>query len=281
MSSPVFSSMFTLPQPDTSNSVDDGRLVIDLPEDSCTLEHILSLCHPVGGTGKQFRVESIPELGAILEATMKYDMENIRFAALEELTNPSFLRKDPVRIYALACQHGCHEPARLAAKHTFALPTLGRGYVPELEKIHAGKLWCLLLYREACMTVASSLVDDHTWIVHARSPALFGCRDGDDVGIGWTTVRYPPSNKYPRGRVDRMSVHIWWLEYMRKSGYGLQKSPHGDTVKDTQLVKDVLSAISSSKCKQCEVSEVQETFQSFVDSFAREVERRVAEVRFP
>ena len=66
---------------------------------------------------------------------------------------------------------------------------------------------------------------------------------------------------------------------MRKSGYALQRWPHGDAVKDEKLVDEVLTAISTSKCKQCKALEVSETFRSFVDTFAGNIERRVAEVR--
>lgn len=279
ISSPVFSDMFTLTQPATLNDTDDGRPVIDLTEDSCTLGRILSLCHPASCTGKQFKVESVPELGAVLEVTTKYDMENIRSVVLEELTRPSFLRQDPVRIYALACQYGYPEAARLAAKHTLALPTLVRGYVPELEKIHAGTLCRLLLYREACMTAALDVAQDHAWILYPHSSPLFGCDGGEsDNDVGWTTVRYHPSRKYRSGRVERVSVHTWWLDYMKKSGQALQRSPHGGAVKDKELVNDVLSTISSSDCKECDTSEVLETFRSFVEIFAEEIDSRVTRV---
>ncbi|KAF8560135.1 hypothetical protein OG21DRAFT_1395153, partial [Imleria badia] len=134
ISSPVFRDMFTLPQPDADDV--DELLVIDLEEDSCTLGHILSLCHPPSCTGKvTFKVDNVRELGAVLEATAKYDMGNTRRVALEELSNPSLLRQDPLGVYALACQAECHEGAKLAAKHTLTLPSLVREYVPELEKI--------------------------------------------------------------------------------------------------------------------------------------------------
>jgi hypothetical protein len=280
MASPVFSDMFTLPQADTSNNDlrHDELPVIDLSEDSCTLGHILSLCNPPSCTGKQFKVNSVRELGGVLEAAMKYDMENIRCMVLKELSNPSVLRQDPVGLYALACQCESHEVARLAAKHTLALPTLVREYVPGLEKIHAGKLCRLLLYREECMKVAWSLTTDHTWIVYTCSSPLFGCGDGED-DVEWTAVlRNPPSRKCRSGRVENMSVHKWWIEYMRKSGYALQRRPHGDAIKNKKLVDEVLKAISTSKCKQCDASEVSETFRSFVDIFAQNIERRVAEV---
>jgi len=198
--SPLFSDMFTLPQPDTSDNVDarcDGLPVVDSPEDSCTLGHILTLCHPPSCTGEQFRVSKISDLRAVLEATVKYDMENVRCVALKELSNPLFLCEDPVRVYALACQHQCHEAAQLAAKYTLALPTLVRGYLPDLEKIHAGRLCRLLLYREACMTAACSLAADHGWIVYTEWSCLFGCDGHDsDEALGWTTVSHPPSRKY-------------------------------------------------------------------------------------
>lgn len=280
ISSPVFRDMLTLPQLDPSDDVDvrcDGLPVIDLEEDGRTLGHILSLCHPPSCTGKQFKVNSLHELGAVLEATVKYDMENIRRVALEELLNPSFLREDPVGVYALACQAEHHEAAKLAAKHTLALPSLVREYVPELEKIHAGKLCRLLLYREACIEAASSLAVDHTWIMY--SSPLFGCnRWENDEQLECTSVRYPPSRKYRSGRVEIVSVHRWWLEYMRKSECALRRWPHGDAVKDEKLTNDVLNAISTSTCKECKASNISETFRSFVDMFAENIERRVAEV---
>ena len=279
MASPVFGDMFSLPQTNNADLCNDELPVIDLSEDSCTLGHILALCHPPSCTGKQFKFSnlSVHELGAVIEAMTKYDMETLRCVALKELSNASILRKDPVGAYALACQYECHEAARLAAKHTLALPTLVRGYVPALEKIHAGKLCRLLLYRDACVTAACSLATDHTWV---RLSPLFGCKNGEnDEDLECTAVRYQSSRKYPSGRVECVSVHKWWMEYMRRSGYALQRWPHGNAVKDEKLVNDVLMAISASKCKQCKASEASETFRSFVDIFAENIERRVAEVR--
>ncbi|KAI9570355.1 hypothetical protein HD554DRAFT_413273 [Boletus coccyginus] len=211
---------------------------------------------------------------------MKYDMENARCVTLEELSNPLFLHEDPVRVYALACQHQCHKTARLAAKCTLALPTLVRGYVPDLEKIHAGNLCRLLLYREACMTAACSLAADHKWIMYTKWSCLFGCGNGDnDEAFGWATVSYPPSRKYRRGRPESVSVHKWWLKYMMQSEQALQRSPRGETVKDRKLVADALTAISTSKCRLCDESKVSGTFRSFVDVFAENIESRVAEVK--
>ncbi|KAF8140494.1 hypothetical protein EV363DRAFT_1126183, partial [Boletus edulis] len=101
MSSPVFSDMFTLPQPDTvdveRDVCDDQLPVIDVEEDSRTLAHILSLCHPPSCVGQRVQLTSLPELRDVLEATEKYDMGNALRAALEALSNPSFLRGYPRR----------------------------------------------------------------------------------------------------------------------------------------------------------------------------------------
>ncbi|KAG8219603.1 hypothetical protein J3R82DRAFT_556 [Butyriboletus roseoflavus] len=112
---------------------------------------------------------------------MKYDMENIRCVALEELTaSPSFLREDPLMVHAFACRYEYPKAARVAAKHTLALPTLVRRYVPELEKIHAGKLCRLLVYREACISAVLSSAHDHTWIVYTHSAPSFWCDGGEN-----------------------------------------------------------------------------------------------------
>ena len=64
---------------------------------------------------------------------------------------------------------------------------------------------------------------------------------------------------------------------MKKSGFALQRWPRGDAVKDKSLADDVLTGISTSKCKQA--SEISGILRSFVDIFAESIERRVAEVR--
>lgn len=283
LSSPVFNEMFNLPQPSNNNNIDeshwhDGLPVVDLAEDSHILGRILSLCLPPSCTGEEFKVNNVHDLRNVLEATMKYDMEKIHCVALKELANPSFLHEDPLRIYILACQYQYHEAACLAARHTLAFPMLTQNYVPELERIHAGKLWYLFSYRGACTAAACSLVEDHMWIIHTRFLSLFSCKDDEDTEL--TTVRCPPSRKYPAGRTELNPVHKWWKDYMKKAGGALQKFPCSDSVKDKELVNGVLSAISSSECKQCKASqlEVWETFQSFVDSFAEEIDRSVAKV---
>ncbi|KAG6380967.1 hypothetical protein JVT61DRAFT_5362 [Boletus reticuloceps] len=283
MSSPVFSDMFTLPQPDTVNEedvCDDEQVpVIDLEEDSRTLGHILSLCHPPSCVGTRFQLNSLPELRNVLDATEKYDMGNALRMALEELSNPSLLRDDSLGIYALACQHACHEAARLAAKHTLTLPCLVPQYVPALERIHAGHLCRLFLYREACATAVCSLAADHTWVVYTQYTSLFRCDQSEtDDKLEWTAVRNPPSRKYPDGRVEHVSVHKWWMEYMKRSEYALQRWPHSDAVKDDRLVDDALHAISTLKCEGCQAFQVSQTFQSFMRIFAEKIDRCIAEV---
>ncbi|KAN0100411.1 hypothetical protein V8E55_000395 [Tylopilus felleus] len=279
LSSPILGAMFALPQPETSDNVDakdhDELPIIDLAEDSCTLDHILSLCHPPSLTRKQFKIDSVSELRALIDATVKYDMENVRRAALEELSNPSVLREDPMWTFVIACQYERREAARLAAKHTLALPSLMRAYMPELEKIHAGMLWALFLYRERCATVARELAADHTWIVYTDSSSLFGC-DGEEIGT--TVVRHPPSRKYRTGRPERMTVHRWWIDYMRKSECALQRWPHGDAIRYGNLVGETLTEIFTSTCEDCKASNVSDAFRIFVNFFAENIERRVAEV---
>ena len=264
ISSSIFSDMFSLPQPDTSYNADELPIV-DLVEDGRTLHLIVSLCHPPSFTGKLFEPDSIRELEAVLEAAKKYEMEDLRSAALLKLSDPYLVRQDPLRMYGLACLYQCRDAAKLAAQHTLVLPTLMRpGYVPDWA------LDRLTWYRDACAKAACALADDHRWIGYIRFSDLFG------HGRARTTVSWIKCPLHSSG-FETVNAYGWWMEYMKKSGQALRESPRGNTVKNKGLVDDVFAAILSSEWKS-KVSRIWMTFQSFVDVFAEKIDSQVAEV---
>ncbi|OBZ74233.1 hypothetical protein A0H81_06323 [Grifola frondosa] len=134
--SPIFETMFTLPQPTTdSQDSKDGRAVIVVAEDSRTLECLLRLCYPITDPA----ITKLEEVVAVLSAAIKYEMEEAAALMKKELL--SFAPRCPLKIWAIACRMELEAVARSAATHL-----LGKSLdlsMEDMEGISAGAYYRL------------------------------------------------------------------------------------------------------------------------------------------
>ncbi|KAI0352409.1 hypothetical protein OH77DRAFT_1438737 [Trametes cingulata] len=109
VASPVFATMFQLPQP--SNGGDPGEHipppVVDVSEDSRTLDSLLRLCYPV----RKNDSEPYDKVALVLLAVLKYEMEWSLPLIEKELAS----RSSPLRTWVVGCRASCEEIARAAA----------------------------------------------------------------------------------------------------------------------------------------------------------------------
>jgi hypothetical protein len=272
LASPVFKDMFGLPRSaDGIDETKDGLPVVDLTEDSGTIKNLLSFCYPVIYTGRMGFMD-LSEVHSMLEAANKYEMEGIRKDVVQNLTKPEFLANEPLRVYAIACRHKLEAEALLAVKSTLIRPVLGDAYFPELVSMDARQLYSAMLYRKECAQAAMKVAKDHTWIT--SSYAFFDCGDQDECQ-SFTEILSPPSRKYKRGFVKLVSVYSWWMEYMESSRMALETSSSSQTVKNPSQVGDAFAA--ADKCGPAVVTD----FREFVETFAAEIDKRIAEVQSP
>lgn len=138
IASSFFNAMFSLPQ--TSDTHLDVQ-VVDVTEDSSTMNAILRMCYPVVDRS----ISSFAVLSSALRAALKYDME-----LAVELCKQSlrlWVHSQPLQVYAVACRVEDESIARLAAVKLFdSRGTILNQFADELEEIPAGCYHRLLRY---------------------------------------------------------------------------------------------------------------------------------------
>ena len=103
--------MFTLPQPptDTSNTLPH----VDVDESAETWENILQTIYPVSNPV----IDNLDDLGSLLLAANKYEMQLVIDIHKKSLENRVFIREDPLRLYAIACACGFDDQAKYVARN--------------------------------------------------------------------------------------------------------------------------------------------------------------------
>lgn len=156
LSSTFFEDMFSLSQPPgATSSASDELPVVEVTEDSLTLDHLLRYCYPV----RNPVIKSLEVLDLVLGAAIKYTLE----AAIEFLTEAlrALVKENPLQAFTVSCRHRCEDEARLAAEAwrkvgedsewsdnatTFGQTYAARCYTPEMENLPAGIYFRLIRF---------------------------------------------------------------------------------------------------------------------------------------
>ncbi|KAJ7186142.1 hypothetical protein C8R46DRAFT_937822 [Mycena filopes] len=163
--SPVFETMFQLPQPDTAPSVP----VIDVQETATVLDRALRFFYPAAHAS----VATLEELQDIIETLVaKYDVESVVPAVKQHLER--FSAAKPLAVYALACKYRWEDVAVTAAKASLKRPlrALNTEAPPELDGMTAVAYHNLLHYHQLCGTVGSRSANILDWLA---TPTCLGC----------------------------------------------------------------------------------------------------------
>lgn len=160
LASTFFETMFSLAQTSVATPSDQATLasddpdlpIIEVSEDSLTLEHILRYCYPV----RDPVLVDLPLLDRVLGAAIKYALETVIEHAMNSLRG--FIVDEPLQVFIIACRHSCEDEARLAAEtlkgkekwvqmaDTFAETVAGRCYIPEMGDISAYTYYHLIRF---------------------------------------------------------------------------------------------------------------------------------------
>ncbi|KAH9040391.1 hypothetical protein EDB85DRAFT_1858886 [Lactarius pseudohatsudake] len=153
--SPVFESMFSLPQPDTVS----GKQIpiISLTENSKIIVVLLASIHPTVAT------ESVP-LDVMIDtlvAAKKYDMDVVSDYLVQKFAKSKAVQDSPVEAFCLAHSHELGEAARVAAKaslkHRLRLGDIG----DKLQHTNGPGLHQLWKFHHACSATAVEAVSDN------------------------------------------------------------------------------------------------------------------------
>jgi hypothetical protein len=252
----IFEDIFTIPQPASGvNEMKHGVPVIPMSESSKTLEMLLGFCHP----------DCIPALKTldiiddVLAAATKFEMGAVLKWARANLVRPSFMEKQPVRAFAIACKYEMEDEETVLAKKILRILDTSRHaelYIPDAIARR------LQVYRADCCQAVRKLTTCFEWIELDKNVAWNRCNScpGSDKNIKFNSIWWPRQ---------------WWIEYMCKAGEELKRCPVSDTVLQPELVEWVIQ-----RTKICVVCcrRAPGDIQKFNQIFAAEVQRVTANV---
>lgn len=257
--SPVFQTMFTLPQ-EPSESDANKRPIIEMAEDASTLQTVLPWCDP-----RCVPVfETISDAQPVLEFADKYDLEHIKNRVgwlLKSITG--IIDADPVKAFAIAVRYELEELARSAAKQTLCLTLDERPNITELRFITASSLQHLHDYYCACRAAAQKIVTEVGWA--AADPTTLRFRSG----AGEHTCSYPCW-----GARSEYDWRLWWIQYMDFAAMQLYLRPCSGTIEKLLATAPMQKAYDCSQCRPT----VQSDILAFNKVFAKEVDRVVSSV---
>ncbi|KAF7378367.1 BTB domain-containing protein [Mycena sanguinolenta] len=242
--SPVFETMFTLPQAEDPSAISP---VIDVQEASPVLDRALRFFYP----GTQLTVGSLDELQDVIQVLIsKYDMQCLAPSVQRHLER--YLASQPLAVYVLAYMNGWEDLARAAAAETLKLPLRSSDDdTPRvLDLIPAGAYHKLLRYHHRCGAAAQKTTRDLSWIPWPDAP----------VEYRWFTCSSSSCTQQSDRTQQCVSiagrgytVTTWFMEYFVGMGDILAGTPFTDVgdAAHPLFIKAMRRANQCSHCRDC------------------------------
>ena len=261
--SPVFKSMFGLPQsppPDgasDSNDIVNGLPAVHLTERTRTLELLFTHCYPL----EHPELRTLDDVHAVLEAAIKYDMEVI--AARARKAWPAAAALEPFRAFAVACLRRWEDEAGIAARLTLREPIwpLEPPLAPEFKVISADTIVRLIAYHRRCGAAASNCAKSTEWSTHVFDTAVCAHCRGNNVTRTQQNLR----------------LSDWYTKFTRQAASALLAQPAGSIVQDSAFVtKTICDTYGAPPCETA--SHCLEKIKAVVTQFGEGVDQIIAEV---
>lgn len=265
LASPVFETMFKLPQPaaGTNEDTKDSLPVVSVQENSKTLDTFLRFCYP-STLAEDPSLENLTDIKAILGAARKYSLDLIERKVCQALASPKVLEAEPLRCFAIARNARLRHETITAARYTLRLPLIP-AYFAEIDMITASDLLALLTYHKDCSTAVAGLLLNFGWV---RSH--YGILSGPK----WLV----PDCRCARSTDAKVKLWgnaplSWWITYVEETFELLKDAPSGVIVKSE--VEKTIKKVRSGGCATCSAG-VKTNMEEFSDLFALEVEKATA-----
>ena len=271
LASPVFETMFGLPQPaegaDLDEETRDGLPVVSISEDSKTLDALLRFCYP-STLAEDPSLDGFMFATEILEAAKKYSLDAIERIVCKALFNPKILEVDSLPCFVVARRADLHEQCALAAKYSLREPLIPARF-EGIQFISSTDLLALLTYHKNCANAVLALQSNLVWIHNHYQQSS---------GIGWmfgceSCGSYSRSGKY---RLWGDEVAPWWADFMDETFAGIRDRPCAQTV-EKGAEEAIRKYRAQGGCSHCS-SAVSGGIQEFVTLFTNKMEEVTAEV---
>jgi len=117
IASRIFQDTFSIPRPPRRTSEDTALDVVNVEETAKVLETFLQLIYPV----QPPVFDDLQLVDDLFRVTDKYGVDGVYAKLTKILVSPSFLKGDPIGVYAIACRNNLDEETKLAVSHTFSI----------------------------------------------------------------------------------------------------------------------------------------------------------------
>lgn len=261
-SSEVFATMFTLPQPQAGEDViiKDGKQVVVLRhESSRALRKLLLFCYP-RFTG----FHDLDGVAAAYTAADKYLMSGFPQLIERMLLDSSFLKKEPYRVFAIACHCRLENVAIAAAMEILNLPEFlpPSEIQPDFHLMTSYNLLKLLHFRADCSAAARTLAlasAPKQLIIPSGLRSLF-IYSKDTIFVWWITHGHDSGCGCSQRRdptVELVTPSLWFTLHIQNACTVLSERPTGSAALTavSQLKNSTFGAIRN--CTKC-VSEASE-----------------------
>lgn len=212
--SPIFRDMTSLPKSlETPSPVPRA----DLEEDQETLELLLRFLYPMPDPA----VSTFDILKRLMKAADKYIIEGVMHSLKRILVSPTFMEREPLRAYAVACMYGHEAEAKIASRHCLKIDILLQAEAyEELGMISGRDLFRLIKLHQTRGTEILS-------ILHNSYPSA--C-----TGHGAT-----------------IGMPLWWTEFKARAKEELRARPLTDTILQPGFLAACVTHGVNGGCTQC------------------------------
>ncbi|KIM65430.1 hypothetical protein SCLCIDRAFT_469025 [Scleroderma citrinum Foug A] len=265
LASPVFETMFGLPQPSEGANQDeetkDGLPVVSVSEGSKTLDALLRFCYP-STLAEDPPLDGFMFATEILEAAKKYSLDGIERIVCKALFIPKILEVDSLPCFAVARRADLHEQCVLAAKYSLREPLIP-AWFEGMQFISSADLLALLTYHKNCADAVLTLQSNLVWIQnhyqqYSAIKWMFGCTSCKEC------PRFPRSCKY---QLFGYEVALWWADFMDETFSEIRDRPCAQTVEKgaKEAIRKFRAQYDCSRCSSTTLRGIPEFVALFTD----------------
>lgn len=238
--SPVFETMFTLPQPGPKVGASEPP-VVQMTEDERTLYLVLQFCYP----GRRLELKDLTDMVALLEFAEKHDFEEWLVSCVKR-DLVSHAEEDAVGVYAVAMRFKLKSEAVAAARSCLRLPRHKLYiYHPMLSHISVNVYTKLLQYHYDCGQALRELGPSNLEFMR------------------WAMSVPLPGMKCAYRNYD----HTWYRDFAQSISSYLEYQPSTLKVRALTFDKNILSTPMT--CKSCGDTVATNTLLEYAEQFAQ------------
>lgn len=213
-----------------------------LSEPASVLEPLLRLLYPVT---PQPEFTCLLTLKAVLAASLKYEIALASNTLRQVLVSPYFLENETLRVYAIACQFGLDDEAKIISRATLAIALLDQPLCEELKIISAYDYCRLLNLRRTRATAMKGVL-----VLRGASCPIrcSGCSNTSYESLGslsachrgdWARIRVATNERGPTRVSGR--VALWWIEWERRAKEEIARRPLTDVIFSPQFLRECVN----------------------------------------